>query len=155
MLHANRKCWRGLVVHAGNVGLLSLALTGSPALGATPSVDQALKLSPMQKDVECDLPNAADAKTCTIKGEKQGEQSAWVVRDGNGQILRRFVDTNGDNVVDQWCYYFRGIEVYRDVDQNFNGKADQYRWLNTAGSRWGLDENEDGKVDSWKSISAE
>ena len=47
------------------------------------------------------------------------------------------------------------LEVYRDVDRNFNGKADEYRWLNTAGSRWGLDPNEDSKIDTWKVISAE
>ena len=46
-----------------------------------------------------------------------------------------------------------GIEVYRDVDANFNEKADQYRWLATAGTRWGLDPNEDGVIDSWKMIS--
>ena len=55
----------------------------------------------------------------------------------NGKILRKFVDTNGDNIVDQWGYFNDGVEVYRDIDSNFNGKADQYRWLNTAGTRWG------------------
>src|SRR5580765_5881797 len=67
----------------------------------------------------------------------------------------QFVDTNGDNVVDRWSYFKDGIEVYRDIDENFNGKADQYRWLNTAGMRWGLDKAEDGKIDSWKQISPE
>ena len=70
-------------------------------------------------------------------------------------ILRRFVDTNDDNVVDQWSYYKDGLEVYRDIDSTFNGKADQYRWFNTGGSRWAIDANEDGVIDSWKSISAE
>ena len=51
-------------------------------------------------------------------------------------------------VVDQWCYYNDGVEVYRDIDTNFNKKADQFRWLNTAGSRWGIDANEDEKIDS-------
>ena len=72
-----------------------------------------------------------------------------------GQILRRYVDTNGDNIVDQWHYYNRGLEVYRDMDSNFNRKVDQSRWLNTAGSRWGLDNNEDGRIDTWKLLSAE
>ena len=43
----------------------------------------------------------------------------------------------------------------RDIDSNFNKKADQHRWLNTAGTRWGIDTNEDGKIDAWKVISAE
>ncbi|GIS58968.1 MAG: hypothetical protein CM1200mP2_11930 [Planctomycetaceae bacterium] len=73
----------------------------------------------------------------------------------SGQVLRRFLDTNGNNLVDQWRYFQNGVEVYRDIDGNHNGKVDQSRWLNTGGSRWGLDSNEDGRIDSWKRISAE
>jgi len=72
-----------------------------------------------------------------------------------GQTLRRFVDTNGDNVVDQWRYFHQGIEVYRDLDTDFNNKVDQSRWVNVGGSRWGIDQNEDGQVDRWKQLSAE
>src|SRR5262249_25497444 len=102
-----------------------------------------------------DIPAAADIGKCTIKAEKVGGQTGWVIRGPNGQILREFVDTNGDNVVDRWSYFKDGIEVYRDIDENFNGKADQFRWLNTAGTRWGLDKEEDGKVTTWKIISPE
>ena len=114
-----------------------------------------MKLTPVQKDVEYDIPAAADAAKCTIKAEKIGGQTGWVVRGPTGQILRQFVDTNGDNVVDRWSYFKDGVEVYRDIDENFNGKADQHRWFNTSGSRWGLDPNEDGKVNTWKIISPE
>jgi thiol-disulfide isomerase/thioredoxin len=137
------------------VGSLSLLLAVPAARAAAPTAEQALKLMPVQKDVEIDTPPAADIPRASIKGEKMGSFSAWVVRDAAGQMLRKFADTNNDNVVDQWCYFRDGIEVYRDIDSNFNGKADQYRWLNTAGTRWGLDENEDAKIDSWKAISAE
>jgi thiol-disulfide isomerase/thioredoxin len=134
----------------------SIALSAAAsARAASPTVEQALKLAPIQKDVDYDVPSAADAAKCTIKAEKVGGQTGWVVRGPNGQILRQFVDTNGDNVVDRWSYFKDGIEVYRDIDENFNGKADQYRWLNTAGMRWGLDKAEDGKIDSWKQISPE
>ncbi len=134
---------------------LSLLLAAGAAQAAAPTAEQALKLVPVQKDVEVDSPPAADIPRVTIKGEKMGAFSAWVVRDPAGQMLRKFADTNNDNVVDQWCYFRDGVEVYRDIDSNFNGKADQYRWLNTAGTRWGIDENEDAKIDSWKAISAE
>jgi thiol-disulfide isomerase/thioredoxin len=106
----------------------------------------------VQKDVEIERPNAAEIEKCTIKAEgKKG----WVVRDGSGQILRTFTDSNGDGVVDQWCYFKDGVEVYRDIDSNFNRKADQCRWMNTGGSRWGIDRNEDEKIDAWKTISPE
>ena len=75
------------------------------------------------------------------------------MRNRQGEVLRRFADTNNDNYVDQWCYFLGGVEVYRDIDSNFNNKADEYRWFNTAGTRWGVDKNEDGHIDSWKVIS--
>src|SRR5262249_28002168 len=107
------------------------------------------------KDVEFSKPSSNDAARATIKAEDVGGQTGWVVRDSSGQVLRKFVDSNGDNVVDLWCYFEDGIEVYRDIDSNFNGKADQYRWLNAAEIRWGLDNDEDARIDAWKSISAE
>ncbi|MFM8434606.1 MAG: redoxin family protein, partial [Planctomycetia bacterium] len=60
-----------------------------------------------------------------------------------------------DRVVDRWSYYKDGAEVYRDVDSNHNAKADQARWLGAGGSRWGVDEDENGTIDAWKTISAE
>jgi hypothetical protein len=125
------------------------------ATAAKPTVKEALSLAPVQKDVEYDVPEAKDSEKCTIEAETVGGITGWVVRTSGGQILRRFLDTNGDNRVDQWCYFQDGLEVYRDIDSNFNNKADQYRWLGTGGTRWGLDEDENSRIDSWKVISAE
>jgi thiol-disulfide isomerase/thioredoxin len=125
------------------------------ASAAGPSAEQALKLVPVQKDVEIDRPAGDEVAKCTIAVEKTGKATGWLVKDGNGRTLRRFLDTNADNVVDLWSYFNDGFEVYRDVDSDFNGKADQCRWLGPGGTRWGVDENEDGKVDRWKQISAE
>ena len=127
--------------------------TASPA--AQPTVEYALGLSPFQKNVDYDRVEADQAKSCTIKMEKEGGLSAWVVRGPRGEILRLFADTNGDRVVDRWSYYKDGVEVYRDVDSNHNTKADQARWLGAGGSRWGIDEDENGSIDAWKTMSAE
>ena len=140
---------------------LSLALTATLASiacgqkNAAPTAEQALLLKPIQSSVEYAKPSRDESKRCTIKPERDGKETSWVVRDPSGQVIRRFADTNGDNVVDMWCYYLNGLEVYRDLDSNFDNKADQYRWLHTGGTRWGIDRNQDGKIDSWKQISAE
>lgn len=139
----------------GCVAAAAPLLPATLASAANPTPEQALALKPMQKDVEYDIPAKDEVAKCTIKVEKGAGTSGWIVYDPTGQIIRRFTDTNGDNVVDLWSYFSGGAEVYRDVDSNNNGKADQFRWLNTAGTRWGLDADEDGKIDSWKSISAE
>jgi len=133
----------------------SMLLGTGAAWAAKPSATQALRLMPIQKDVDFDLPSGKAAEACTIQAEKAGGQAGWVVRDSNRRILRRFSDSNDDNVVDVWSYYKDGLEVYRDIDGNYNGKADQYRWFNTGGTRWGIDSDEDGRIDSWKQISAE
>ena len=140
---------------SSGVATLMLAALASDTAQAGPTVADALKLTPTQKNIDYSLPDKEDIEKCTIKAEKFNNQTGWVIRDKAGQMLRRFVDTNADNVVDQWCYYQDGIEIYRDIDADFNGKPDQCRWFNTAGTRWGLDTNEDGKVDRWKEISAE
>ncbi len=148
--------WRRL----GRSLVLGCAAAASPILlpgrvWAGPTADAALALMPVQKDVEFDRPKADEIAKCTIDVEKIGGRVGWVVKDPQGIVIRRFIDTNGDNTVDQWSYYDGGLEVYRDIDSNANGKADQCRWLNTGGTRWGVDTDEDGKIDSWKSISAE
>jgi hypothetical protein len=64
-------------------------------------------------------------------------------------------DTNGDKQIDVWSYYLDGVEVYREVDTNFDKKPDQFRWLNSAGMKWGVDNVGDGKIHEWRMISAE
>lgn len=137
----------------GSVCLVALFTGATPARAAKVSLADALRLAPLQADVDYDRPTAEQAEKCTIT-PNQGV-AGWVVTNDSGQVLRRFLDTNKDDAVDQWCYFKNGIEVYRDIDANFNGKADQYRWMGTAGTRWGLDEDEDGRIDSWKAISPE
>ncbi len=122
---------------------------------AKPTPSDALKLAPVQADVEYDRPTAAEVEKCVVDVETVAGITGWVVKTEAGQVLRRFLDTNGDNKVDQWCYFKDGIETYRDIDANFNNKADQYRWLGTAGTRWGLDEDENQRIDRWKILSAE
>ena len=135
---------------------LTIAVSALPLVAvAKPTPADALKLLPVQADVDYDRPTGVEIDRAIVEVESVGGLAGWVVKTDSGQTLRRFLDTNGDNQVDQWCYFKDGIEVYRDIDVNFNKKADQYRWLGTAGTRWALDEDEDGKIDSWKTISAE
>lgn len=120
-----------------------------------PSVVQTLSLKPIQPGVEIDTPTEEEIANCTISAEKIGDYVGWVVKDGRGYVLRRFLDTNRDNRVDTWCYFRNGLEVYRDIDSDGDGKIDQFRWFTTAGGKWGVDTNQDGIIDRWQRISAE
>ena len=123
-----------------------------------PTAEQLLKgYKPSQKDVEYDTPDAAEMAKCNLTLEK----GSYVITNAAGQVLRRFTDSNGDGAPDMYRYYHMGLEVFREIDTNGNAKtktnmrADQYRWMNWGGTRWALDENEDGTIDSWKILSAQ
>jgi thiol-disulfide isomerase/thioredoxin len=133
----------------------SILLHATDVRAATPTAAQALQLTPIQADVDYERPSESETAKCSVEAAATRGIAGWVVKAESGRLLRRFLDTNADNKIDQWCYYKDGVEVYRDVDGNFNGKADQYRWLGTAGIRWGVDRDEDGRIDVWKAISAE
>ncbi|MEE2826942.1 MAG: TlpA disulfide reductase family protein [Planctomycetota bacterium] len=126
------------------------------ALAQGPTVDQAMKIRPRQPGIQCDTPGPSELAACRIeKSSKRFQVPGYVVYDGTGRILRQFFDTNSDGSLDQWSYFKDGVEVYRDIDSNYDKRADQYRWLGTAGTRWGLDRDQDGAIDRWKMISAE
>jgi hypothetical protein len=126
----------------------------SPAWGA-PSVADILGFRPRQQGVAISTPTEAEQKDCKVELVKARTGSGWVLKDGAGNILRRFYDSNGDNRIDVWSFYKDGVEVYREIDTTFNGKPDQYRWLNAGGSKWGIDQDKDGVIDTWKVISPE
>ncbi|MEQ8790669.1 MAG: redoxin domain-containing protein [Pirellulaceae bacterium] len=137
------------------LSLFSIAVPFGAALAAKPTAEQALQLTPIQDDVDFTTPTGEELQGCQIESINKDGLSGWIVSTGDGAMLRSFLDTNRDNKVDLWCYYKDGIEVYRDIDGNYNGKADQYRWLGTGGTRWGIDRDEDGVIDAWRMISAE
>ena len=114
------------------------------------TAEQLLKAyKPAQKDVEFDTPDAAEMAKCTLTLEKTG----YVITNPAGQVLRRFTDSNGDTAPDMFRYYHMGLEVYREVDTNGDAKTkknvrpDQYRWMNWGGTRLGMDEDEDGRIE--------
>ena len=82
------------------VALVAGGVMARPAEAAGPTVEYALGLRPSQKDVDYDRADGDAAKNATIKTEKVGAVSAFVVRGASGEILRVFADTNADNVID-------------------------------------------------------
>ena len=148
----NRQTNRHLILPLCLAVLLSFG--GTPAIAAPPTVKSAMQLKPTQK-VQYDTPDKEDWSDFRMVPVVDTKEKGWAVVDASGRRLRCFIDTNADKAVDRWCYYLGGVEVYRDVDSNYNRKVDSHRWLGTAGSRWAIDNNEDGQIDRWKMISAE
>jgi peroxiredoxin len=133
-----------------------LALASAGALGAAEyTVGQVLKLKPRQSAVDYSTPKPEEESTCTLKVETVGKMSGYVLRDAQGRLLRRFFDTVGDGKVHLRSFYKDGVEVYREIDTSGNGRPEQYRWVNSGGTKWGLDTDADGVIDEWRLISPE
>jgi thiol-disulfide isomerase/thioredoxin len=153
---AKSSAFRGLLA---SCVLLAGSALASAQPGA-PTVAQMLdnRFAPKQKDVQVSTPTGAELKGCTvgaIAGTRPGS-TGWELLDAKKQPIRRYFGGKGaKGGVDTWCYFKDGVEVYREIDSNNDGIPDQFRWLNSAGLKWGMDVNGDGKIDSWRIISAE
>ena len=136
--------------------ILATAAMAPTAVAQSDQVTKSLGIKPDQPGVDYDQPDAAARKNCKVSSanEKFG-LPGWVVFDNTEKILRLFLDRNKDRKLDQWSYYKDGIEVYRDSDNDFDGKLDEFRWLGSAGMRKGVDANEDGEIDRWDMISVQ
>lgn len=134
-------------------GCLLLAGTATAARAQTPSVADMLRIAPKQKDVRLSTPTAEEQKSCKVELER-GSKPGWKLTDPQGRKLRLFVGSQG-KPIEVWSYFKDGVEVYREIDTNGNNRPDQFRWLNAGGMKWGVDADEDGKIDSWRMISAE
>ena len=131
------------------------AASEARAQASSEQLRKALSYRPRQADVNYERVEADEYGQCTIEVVSRDEGKGFWITGPAGQPLRWFVDTNADKRPDRWSYYKAGVEVYRESDTDFDGKADEYRWLGTEGLRRGLDPNQDGVIDDWAMISAE
>lgn len=124
--------------------------------GASPVVQQLLNFKPTQRGVDFEVPGTPEAiAACKDESvvDAKGRKYGFALRDGQGKLLRKFLDNNGDRKLDQWSYFQDGFEVYREVDSDSDQVVDECRWMNTNGTRIAtLSKN---KIVGWKRISAE
>ena len=139
-------------------GCIVLGGVGSAWAGNAPPVSTMLRYHPTQEGVSITTPKPEEEAGCKvefIKGANGG--SGWAVKDANGKTLRVLFSHDGKSL-DVWSYYKDGVEVYRESATEgaaSTGKADQFRWLNADGMKWGVDEAKAGHITHWKAISPE
>jgi peroxiredoxin len=138
--------------------LLACGLGGQA--NAQTKAEDILARKPIQPNANVATPTNAELaglKAEQVNWPKQGNvtPSGVVVKDSQGRLVRQFIDTTGQGRPNIWSFYLNGVEVYREIDGNGNGKPDQYRWYGQNGTRWGIDNDEDGTVDTWYTISQE
>src|SRR5262245_3896607 len=114
------------------LGCLLAGASGSSLWAAAPpSVSQVLGFKPHQDGVSYTTPAASEEPSCKVELDKGpgGKGNGWILRDGQGRVLRRFFDSNADGFPDIWSFYKDGVETYRELDTNGNKKLDQFRWI--------------------------
>ena len=107
---------------------------------------------PSQKGVDVDTLTEQEMQSATLQQEGT---KGYILKNAAGLTIRTLFDTDGDGQLDQWGFYKDGVEVYRDLDTDADKMADQMRWLNTGGTRWGCDTDKNGIIDYWRVISPE
>ncbi len=120
------------------------------------SVKELLKVPSTLKGVEYETPSdPAAIAACKIETvyNAQKKPIGYALRDGQGKLLRRFIDADGNGGMDQWSYFQDGFEVYRESDLNNDRVLDECRWMNSAGTRTATAVR--GKITAWKRLSAE
>lgn len=140
-------------------GLTLVSGLGGGKLLAQPTPQSLLAREPAQKGVTVSTPAGPDLAACKAEEMKwpgTGNKATGVeVRDAQGRLVRRFVDTTGKGTPNIVSFYLNGAEAYREIDANGDGKPDQFRWLGANGGKWGEDKTGDGVIDVWHVISPE
>ncbi len=112
-----------------------------------------LAFTPVRKDIQVDatFPRSSihDNREKFIAARIKGENSSFQLTDQNGKLVRKALDTNKDMKFDQWVYYRDGVEVYRDIDSDFDRKIDTCRFTKHSILFHGTDSNQDGVFDSF------
>lgn len=141
----------------GGIGFIcllsSLTVWGqSPENVAAPTPEKIFNIKPAQPDVEVDTPGTPEEiEKCKVIPSNNNE--IITVRDANDRLLRRLYSQDRRSV-NQFSFFKNGIEVFRQFNES-KGKPNEFRWLNNAGSRWGVDLDGDSVIDRWKMISPE
>jgi thiol-disulfide isomerase/thioredoxin len=146
--------------HSLTLVALGLAASASGLAYGQGGVNPAamLKIKPLPlAGVDYDTPtDPAAINACKVETIENAQKRTigYALRDGQGKLLRRFIDAMNKGYVNQWSYYQDGFEVYRDIDLDGDQTADESRWFNAAGTRIAqIDKG--NRIKGWKRISAE
>ncbi len=150
------------ILIAALIGTMSPDAFGqSPKKFSESEISTALTYKAKQKEVDYDFKvDGRPPEALVKKAQMQSSavlfgKTGYVLADSTNRVIRVLLDTNKDRKLDFFSYYKDGIEVYREIDTDYDSEPNEYRWMGSAGTRWGIDKNQDGEIDQWKSISAE
>jgi hypothetical protein len=142
---------------------LGSLLVGTTAAWGQPQITpkEMLSIEPGLPGVEFDrITDPAAVAACKVEVYEgvrlpgfETKVSGYALRDGQGRMLRRFLDTDSFRGLDRWSYYKDGFEVYREIDRDGNRTVDECWFLNSNGTR--IARLEGGRITGWLRLSPE
>lgn len=116
-----------------------------------PVVMRMMAYQPKQSDAKFEEIESSAPEEYTVRRIKGDNVAGFeLVTKKSKRVVRKLLDLNNDNKLDTWIFYKDGVETYRDLDLDFNGKVDQSQYIKGDKIRYGIDEDEDGKIDRWE-----
>ena len=115
------------------------------------TLEKMFKFKPIEPGVDYEQPTSLTGIVVSKTNQSEFENTypGFEATDSQGNVLRRFVDKNGDQKLDTWIYYKSGIETYRDIDRDYDGRAEEAQFTNGDVVRIGKDNDGDQKKDQW------
>ncbi len=145
-MHRTRYSLRLIAGLTLTAGLAPAAL----AQAQPPKVEEILARKPVHQSAVVSTPAGPELAGCRVEAVPYpAPATGYKLIDGQGRLVRQFIDTAGRGKPNIAYFYLNGAEAYREID----GSPRQFRWLGANGGRWGGDVDGDGGVDVWYDIS--
>ena len=104
-----------------------------------------MKIAPKRSNADVEIPDYPSLVTVHMLPPETGYRGFVFMY--CGRTIRRFVDTNNDNKIDNWIYFQHGRESYRDIDSDNDGKVDSWLYIEGNRVRFMADKDDDGFMD--------
>ena len=113
--------------------------------------DSLFKVTPTQKWIDnfSQPDDLSEISVAPLNPQRDGTQG-YEATDTAGNVLRRFLDRNGDDKFDTWIFFAFGRETYRDIDRDFDGLVEESQITVGDVIRIGKDRDQDGHIDNWE-----
>ena len=134
-------------------GLTLTAGLAPSALAQAPKVEEILARKPVHPSAVVSTPAGPELAGCRVEVVPYAAPATgYKLLDGQGRLVRQFIDRTGRGKPDIAYFYLNGADAYREVDA-IGSDPRTFRWLGANGGRFGADRDGDGSVDVWYDIS--
>ena len=124
----------------------ALILLGAlPALASSPVND----IEILRQEARAKFGSTPNSRWLEIDSNGDGKIDHRMLLSRNGDKIYEEMDVNHDGLMDDLCYYSRGVLARQEIDSNYDGKIDIWIFMKDGiyVERYMRDTNHDGVID--------